>query len=88
MEKSERTGEARSSRLNRTALANLDFGKGVLAKCDIALWRTRGEHLPLVGEFAFQVKFDRKEDIAAKQKKRPSYTSPCSARSRDGWRSA
>ena len=50
-------------------LGKLDFGKGVLAKCDIALWRTRGEHLPLVGEFAFQVKFDRKEDIAEKQKK-------------------
>jgi len=50
-------------------LGQLDFGKGVLAKCDIALWRTRGEHLPLVGEFAFQVKFDRKEDIAEKQKK-------------------
>jgi hypothetical protein len=49
-------------------LGNLDFGKGVLAKCDIALWRTRGEDLPLVGEFAFQVKFDRKEDVAAKQK--------------------
>lgn len=50
-------------------LGKLDFGKGVLAKCDIALWRTRGEHLPLVGEFAFQVKFDRKEDVAEKQKK-------------------
>ena len=50
-------------------LGKLDFGKGVLAKCDIALWRTRGEHLPLVGEFAFQVKFDRNEDIAEKQKK-------------------
>jgi hypothetical protein len=50
-------------------LGQLDFGKGVLAKCDISLWRTRGEHLPLVGEFAFQVKFDRKEDIAEKQKK-------------------
>ena len=50
-------------------LGKLDFGKGVLAKCDIALWRTRGEHLPLVGEFAFQVKFDRKEDMAEKQKK-------------------
>jgi hypothetical protein len=50
-------------------LGKLDFGKGVLAKCDIALWRTRGEHSPLVGEFAFQVKFDRKEDIAEKQKK-------------------
>jgi hypothetical protein len=50
-------------------LGKLDFGKGVLAKCDIALWRTRGEHLPLVGEFAFQVKFNRKEDVAEKQKK-------------------
>jgi len=51
-------------------LGNLDFGKGVEAKCDIGLWRTRGEHLPLVGEFAFQIKFDRKEQIAEKQKKR------------------
>jgi hypothetical protein len=50
-------------------LGKLDFGKGVLAKCDIALWRTRGEHFPLVGEFAFQVKFDRKEAVAEKQKK-------------------
>jgi hypothetical protein len=50
-------------------LGKLDFGKGVLAKCDIALWRTRGEHMPLVGEFAFQVKFDRKDDVAEKQKK-------------------
>jgi hypothetical protein len=50
-------------------LGQLDFGKGVLAKCDISLWRTRGEHKSLVGEFAFQVKFDRREDIAEKQKK-------------------
>jgi hypothetical protein len=50
-------------------LGKLDFSKGLLAKCDIGLWRTRGEHLPLVGEFAFQVKFDRKEDVAEKQKK-------------------
>ena len=50
-------------------LGQLDFGKGILAKCDISLWRTRGEHKSLVGEFAFQVKFDRKEDIAEKQKK-------------------
>jgi hypothetical protein len=51
-------------------LGQLDFGKGMLAKCDIALWRTRGEHRSLVGEFAFQAKFDRREDIAAKQKAR------------------
>jgi len=50
-------------------LGQLDFGKGVLAKCDISLWRTRGEHKSLVGEFAFQAKFDRREDIAEKQKK-------------------
>jgi hypothetical protein len=50
-------------------LGQLDFGKGVLAKCDIGLWRTRGEHLPLVGEFAFQAKFDRREDVAEKQRK-------------------
>jgi hypothetical protein len=51
-------------------LGRLDFGKGLLAKCDIGLWRTRGEHLPLVGEFAFQVKFDRREDVAETQRKR------------------
>jgi len=50
-------------------LGQLDFGRGVLAKCDIGLWRTRGEHKSLVGEFAFQVKFDRKESVAEKQKK-------------------
>jgi len=50
-------------------LGQLDFGKGLVAKCDIGLWRTRGEHKPLVGEFAFQVKFGRKEDVAEKQKK-------------------
>src|SRR5271163_571853 len=50
-------------------LGQLDFGIGIVAKCDISLWRTRGEHKSLVGEFAFQVKFDRKEDVAEKQKK-------------------
>jgi hypothetical protein len=50
-------------------LGQLDFGKGVVAKCDIGLWRTRGEHKSLVGEFAFQVKFARKEGVAEKQKK-------------------
>ena len=50
-------------------LGQLDFGKGLVGKCDIGLWRTRGEHKSLVGEFAFQVKFDRKEDVAEKQKK-------------------
>jgi hypothetical protein len=40
----------------------LDFGQGVTAKTDVGIWRTRGEHRPLIGEFAFQIKFkDRKE---------------------------
>jgi hypothetical protein len=50
-------------------LGELDFGKGVLGKCNVALWRTRGEHMPLVGEFAYQVKFDRKENVQEKVKK-------------------
>jgi hypothetical protein len=50
-------------------LGQLDFGKGLVGKCDIALWRTRGEHKPLVGEFAFQVKFTSRESVAEKQKK-------------------
>ena len=44
-------------------LGRLDFGKGVTADANVALWRTRGEHLPLVGEFAFQVKFKRRADV-------------------------
>jgi len=47
-------------------LGELDFGKAIVAKCDVSLWRTRGEHMPLVGEFAFQVKFVRKEDVHRK----------------------
>ncbi len=50
-------------------LGQLDFGKGQVGKCDISLWRTRGEHLPLVGEFAFQVKFPSRASVAAKPKK-------------------
>ena len=44
-------------------LGQIDFHKGQVAKCDISLWRTRGEHKPLVGEFAFQARFDRREDV-------------------------
>jgi hypothetical protein len=50
-------------------LGQLDFGSGVLAKCDVSLWRTRGEHKSLVGEFAFQAKFARREDVADKSKR-------------------
>ena len=51
-------------------LGTLDFGKGVTADANVALWRTRGEHLPLVGEFAFQVKFKRRKDVHDKARER------------------
>ena len=50
-------------------LGELDLGKGQVGKCDVALWRTRGEHKSLVGEFAFQVQFDSREAIAEKPKR-------------------
>jgi hypothetical protein len=40
-------------------LGELDFGKGIRAMSNVALWRHRGDHMPLVGEFAFQCKFKR-----------------------------
>ena len=50
-------------------LGQLDFGKGQVAKCDVSLWRTRGEHKPLVGEFAFQAKFPSSESVAEKPRR-------------------
>ena len=47
-------------------LGQLRFGKGITADCSVALWRTRGEHQPLVGEFSCQAKFDRKKPIHQK----------------------
>ncbi|HYB11419.1 MAG TPA: hypothetical protein VEJ16_17290 [Alphaproteobacteria bacterium] len=44
-------------------LGMLDFGKGVTAKANIALWRERGMHRPLCGEFAFQAKFKRRDAL-------------------------
>jgi hypothetical protein len=51
-------------------LGLLDFGGGRIAKTDISLWRTRGEHKPLCGEFSFQVRFDSKASVAEAQKKK------------------
>jgi hypothetical protein len=44
----------------------LDFGKGIVAKANVALWRARGDHLPLVGEFAFQIKFKKRSELRKK----------------------
>jgi len=44
-------------------LGVLDFGKGVTAASNIAIWRERGTHHPLCGEFAFQAKFKRRDEL-------------------------
>jgi len=41
----------------------LDFGAGITAGANVALWRGRGDHRPLIGEFAFQIKFKRREEL-------------------------
>jgi hypothetical protein len=47
-------------------LGILDFGKGVTAKCNASLWRERGEHKLLVGEFSYECKFKRKSEVHEK----------------------
>jgi hypothetical protein len=51
-------------------LGTLDFGKGNSAKCNIALWRSLGDHKVMCGEFAFQTKFDSTAAVAAVVKQR------------------
>jgi hypothetical protein len=47
-------------------LGVFDFGKGITGKTNVALWRARGDHRPLVGEFAYQLKFKRLDDLHEK----------------------
>jgi hypothetical protein len=51
-------------------LGVLDFGHGVTAKANVALWRERGMYRPLCGEFAFQAKFKRSDELHEKAKER------------------
>ena len=44
----------------------LNFGKGVTTKSNALLWRERGDHKPLVGEFSFEAKFKKKDEIHEK----------------------
>jgi hypothetical protein len=44
-------------------LGVLDFGKGVTAKSNAALWRQRGDHKQLIGEFSFECKFKRRDEL-------------------------
>jgi hypothetical protein len=47
-------------------LGMLSFGGGAAAKFNVAIWRERGMHRPLVGEFAFQLKFKKHEELHRK----------------------
>ncbi len=48
----------------------LDFGHGISCKANVAIWRTRGEHRPLIGEFAYQFKFQNRAILASEALKR------------------
>jgi hypothetical protein len=51
-------------------VAMLDFGEGITAKANVALWRARGDHRPLIGEFAYQIRFKRRQDLREKAMRR------------------
>ncbi len=51
-------------------LGTLDFGKGITAGANIAVWRTRGDEKQLVGEFAYQIKFQKRDELNATAMKR------------------
>jgi hypothetical protein len=42
----------------------LDFGDGLGCKANVAIWRTRGEHRPLIGEFAYQFRFQDRNALS------------------------
>jgi hypothetical protein len=42
----------------------LDFGEGISCKANVSIWRTRGEHRPLIGEFAYQIRFKDRAQLA------------------------
>ncbi len=44
-------------------LGTLNFGKGVVSKANVSLWRSLGDHSVMCGEFAYQTKFDKREDV-------------------------
>ena len=51
-------------------LGELDFGKGITAKSNAALWRQRGDHRQLVGEFSFECKLKRRDELHDKAMER------------------
>ncbi|MCW5889898.1 MAG: hypothetical protein KIT14_05035 [bacterium] len=51
-------------------LGELHFGHGIAAKANVAVWRRRADEKPLVGEFAFQCKFARGDELHSKASRR------------------
>jgi hypothetical protein len=49
---------------------HFDFGHGMKAKATVAIWRNRASEASLVGEFAYQAKFDHVEELHRKAKDR------------------
>jgi len=47
-------------------IGRLDFGKDVTPTANVAVWRTRGDQRQLVGEFAFQCKFEKLNELHSK----------------------
>ncbi len=44
-------------------LGPIDFGKGLVTKSNISLWRSLGDHKVMCGEFAYQARFDTSDDV-------------------------
>lgn len=51
-------------------VGTLDFGDSIEAPVTVALWRTRGEHRPLIGELSFQIKFKEWKELSLDAMKR------------------
>jgi hypothetical protein len=47
-------------------ICDLDFGHHTAATANLGLWRSRGDHHPFVGEFAYQLRFDGPAGIGRK----------------------
>jgi hypothetical protein len=41
-----------------------------VSEANVALWRARGDHRPLIGEFAYQIRFKRRQDLREKAMRR------------------
>jgi len=51
-------------------LGVIDFGAGLTGRVDAAIWRTRGEHLPLIAELAYQIKFEDRNKLSLEAMKK------------------